>query len=184
MDSVERDLASRLKEAEGKAVVERREAVLEALATTLARAFSLNPDEIAILLLSPDRVMLQFVYPPELAKGGSNTFPVSLQSVAGHVASTGESLLLNDVQETHRLAFYERVPISGAAPAEIHKLLAVAVPGPDGAPQAVIEVSRRGSSSATAGPDFSGADQELLTRLAAAASSAVTQAFGKDVMTG
>ncbi len=184
MDNVVGDLTSRLKAVEEKPPEVRREAVLEVLATTLARAFRLNPDEIAILLLSPDRVMLQFVYPPELAKGGSNTFPVSLQSVAGHVASTGESLLLNDVQETHRLAFYERVPISGTAPAEIHKLLAVAVPGPDGAPQAVIEVSRRGSSSAVAGPDFSRADQELLTQLAAAAASTFAQAFGRDVMTG
>ncbi len=177
------DLAPRLKAAEGKPSEERREEVLRALAETLSQAFTLNSDEMAILLLSPDRVMLRFVFPPELAKGGSNTFPVSLPSVAGRVASTGESCRVNDMQEIHRLAFYERIPMRGAEPTEIHKLLAVAVPGAGGVPQAVIEVSRRGSSPAESGPDFSPADQELLEGVATAAANAIASAFTGDVPT-
>ena len=93
-------------------------------------------------------------------------------------------MLLNDMGETRRLAFYERVPVSGAAPAEIHRLLAVAVPGTGGDPQAVIEVSRRRSSPAATGADFSGEDQALLEQLAAACASAITLAFGPNVMAG
>lgn len=177
MDELERELGVRLKAAAGKPPAEQRGEVLRALVTTLAKAYSLNPDELAILMISLDREMLRFVYPPELAKGGSNTFPVAVPSLAGRVAQTGESLLNNDMREVQHLAFYERIPIEGTEPVEIQKLLVVAVKGPDGHPQAVIEVSRRGVSLEEAGPDFRPEDQLLLERLAVAAAPAMRQAF-------
>jgi hypothetical protein len=178
MDDLERELALRLQAVAGKLMCEQREEVLKALVTTLSKAFGSNPDEVAILLLSQDRQMLLFAYPPELAQGGSNAFPVTSPSLAGHVAGTGASLVINDMRDVQRLAFYERVPIMETAPAGIQKLLAVAVEGADGRPQGVVEVSRRGNSLAEVGPDFQIEDQELLERLAATAAPAIARAFG------
>jgi GAF domain-containing protein len=178
MDDLERELALRLQAVAGKMACEQREEVLKALVTTLCKAFGLSPDEVAILLLSQDRQMLLFAYPPELARGGSNAFPVTFPSLAGRVAETGASLLINDVRDVQRLAFYERVPIMDTDPAGILKLLAVAVEGPDGRPQGVVEVSRRGDKLAEVGPDFQVDDQKLLERLAATAAPAIARAFG------
>lgn len=177
MDELERELGVRLRAVAGKPAAEMRAEVLRALVTTLSKAFGLNPDELAILMISPDREMLRFVYPPDLAKGGSNTFPVTVPSLAGRVAETGSSILNNDVRDVPHLAFYERVPIEGTEPIQIQKLLVVAVRGPDDRPQAVIEMSRRGATPEEAGPDFRPEDQEFLERLAAAVAPAMRQAF-------
>lgn len=178
MDELERELSLRLQAVADRPAQEQQAGILTALVTTLAKAFGLNPDEVAILVLSRDRVMLEFAYPPELAEGRSNAFPVSVPSLAGQVLGTGCSVLINDMREVRRLAFYERVPIMETEPAAIQKLLGVAVKGPDGRPLAVIEVSRRGATLAEVGPDFSPEDQQLLEGLAATASPAVARAFG------
>jgi len=178
MHDLEQELAFQLQTAEGKLFSEQQEEVLKVLVTTLSKAFGLNPDEVAILLLSEDREMLRFAYPPELAKGGTNAFPTSFPSLAGQVARTGASVLVNDTRAVQRLAFYERVPIMDTEPAAIQKLLAVAVDGPDGLPQGVIEVSRRGENLEEVGPDFQTEDQELLERLAVTAAPAIARAFG------
>lgn len=177
MRELEQELARRLDAAAVKRLPERREEVLEALGSTVRQAFGLRPDEIAILILSRDRSTLQFVYPAGMAEGGSNAFPVSVPSLAGQVVQTGRSVLNNAVHEVPHLGFYERIRVMENAPLDIQKLLVVAVKGADGAPQAVIEVSRRGRSRAEASPDFRPEDQQLLERLAAAASPALTEAF-------
>jgi hypothetical protein len=154
---------------------ERRAEVLQILVTTTKEAFDLYADELAILLLSPDRVLLQFVYPPELAVG--NTFPVAVPSLAGHVMETGESLCDNTVREVPHLAFYERVPILASEPVEIQKLLAVVLRGADGRPCGVIEVSRRGASPEKAGPDFGPEEQARLERFGVEAGPTLEAAF-------
>lgn len=178
MHDWEQELALQLQTVEGKQFSEQQAEVLKVLVTTLSKAFGLNPDEVALLLLSQDRQMLRFAYPPELAKGGTNAFPVSFPSLAGQVAGTGASVLVNNMHEVQHLAIYERIPIMDTEPANIQKLLAVAVEGPDGLPQGVIEVSRRGESLEEVGPDFQAEDQELLERLAATAAPAIARAFG------
>ena len=176
MTELERELGQLLEAAAGKSEAERRQAVLEALSATIAKAFALRPDELAILMVNPDRSMLRFVYPPNLADGG-NLFPLSVPSLAGRVAQTGRSVLLNTAQDVSHLGFYERIRIKEAKPRRIQKLLAVGVKGPEEKIRAVIEVSRRGDRPAEAGPDFRPEDQQLLERLAAAAGPAVAAAF-------
>jgi hypothetical protein len=176
MDELERELGQLLEAAAGKSEAERRQAVLEALSATIAKAFALRPDELAILMVNPDRSMLRFVYPPNLADGG-NLFPLSVPSLAGRVAQTGRSVLLNTAQDVSHLGFYERIRIREAKPLRIQKLLAVGVKGPDGKVRAVIEASRRAESHAGAGPDFRPEDQQLLERLAIVAAPAMATAF-------
>jgi hypothetical protein len=174
---MERDLGSFLAEAAAKAGVERRAAVLGALASAVCKALALRPDELAILTLTRDRTLLEFVYPSELAEGGGNKFPLSIPSLAGRVAQTGRSLLTNAAHDVPHLDFYERIRITQERPKKIQKLLAVGVKGSDGKVRAVIEVSRRGDALKQAGPDFSPEDQRRLERLAAAAAPALAAAF-------
>jgi len=177
MDELERGLGRLLEDAAAKTGAEQRGAVLEALASTVSKALNLRPDEVAILMLSRDRTLLEFVYPSELAEG-SNKFPLSVPSLAGRVVQTGRSVLVNAAREVPHLVFYERIRIKEERPRLIQKLLAVGVRGSDGKVQAVIEVSRRGDSLTEAGPDFRPEDQQRLERLAAAAAPTLAATFG------
>lgn len=177
MDERERELAALLEDASARTGPGRREGVLNALVSTVSNALSLGPDEMAILMLSGDRSMLEFVYPSELAAGGGNRFPLTVPSVAGRVVRTGRNALSNAAYEVPRLEFYERIRIKEQKPQQIQKLLAVGVKGPEGRIRAVIEVSRRGESLGQAGPDFRPEDQQLLERLAAAVAPALAAAF-------
>lgn len=177
MDELERELGLLLGAATGKSPAALREEVLGAVGSTLSKAFSLRPDELAILVLNRERTMLRFVYPLELAEGGRNTFPLTMSSLAGRVIQTGRTVLMNAVRDVPHLGIYERIRIRETTPREIQKLLVVAVQGPDGKPQAVIEISRRGKSVAEAGPDFRPEDQQRLERLAQVAAPAILQIF-------
>ncbi len=177
MDERERELGLLLEDASAKTGAGQREAVLEALVSTVSKALSLRPDEMAILMLSGDRSMLEFVYPSELAAGGGNRFPITVPSLAGHVVQTRRNVLSNAAHEVRHLEFYERIRIKEEKPRQIQKLLAVGVNGRDGRVHAVIEASRRGESVGQAGPDFLPEDQQLLERLAAAAAPALAAAF-------
>ena len=176
MEELLRDLGNLLKAAAGKPPAERRREVLQAVSATMSRAFTLGPDVLAILILSPDRMMVRFVWPTELA-GGGNSFPVTAGSLANHVIQTGRSLLSNAVRELRHLAFYERIRIQEHSPRVIQKLLAVPLKGADGQVRGVIEISRRGQSRAEAGRDFRPEDQQVLEQLAALAAPAVEEAF-------
>ena len=176
MDELLRELSNLLQTAAGNPLGERRRAVLQAVSATGSRAFGLGPDELAILLLSPDRRMVRFVWPPELAQGG-NSFPVTVAALANRVIQTGRSLLSNAVRELPHLAFYERVRIQEHSPRAIQKLLAVAVKGADGQVRGVIEISQRGPSRAEAGRDFRPEDQRVLEELAALVAPALEDAF-------
>jgi hypothetical protein len=170
------ELSRLLQTAADKPPGERRRAVLQAVSDTGSKAFDLGPDELAILLLSPDRRMVRFVWPPELAQGG-NSFPVTVGALANRVIRTGRSLLSNAVRELPHLAFYERVRIREHSPRVIQKLLVAAVKGADGQVRGVIEISRRGPSRAEAGPDFRPEDQRVLEELAVVIAPALEDAF-------
>ncbi len=177
MDEIEQELVDLLEEAAAKVGVKRRAAVLEALASAVSKALALRPDELAILILTRDRTLLEFVYPSELAEGGINKIPLSVPSLAGRVAKTARSLLTNAAHDEPHLDFYERIRIKEGRPRQIQKLLAVGVKGSDGKVWAVIEVSRRGDARGKAGPDFRPEDQQCLERLAATAAPALAAAL-------
>jgi hypothetical protein len=173
----EGDLSLLLKAAAEKPPAERRGEVLQALVVTVSKVLRLSPDELAVLMLTPDRTMLRFVHPVELAQGGGNMFPVTVPSVAGRVVQTGRIILNNVAHEEPHLGFYERIRVGEAKPRKIQKLLAVPVKGADGRPQAVIEASRRGNTLAEAGPNFSSQDQQALEGLATMVGPVMAEAF-------
>jgi GAF domain-containing protein len=117
--------------------------------------------------------MLVFAYPPELAAGGTNIFPLSLPSVASRVVHEGASVCSNQATEERHLGFYERVAVEGLRPTPIHKLLAAPLRGPGTGVLGVVEISRRGERRLDAGPDFGPDDARTLERLAALAAAAL-----------
>jgi hypothetical protein len=171
MDELAQELQTRLQAALGLPAEGRRADVLRVFAATLSRAFGLQPDEVAILVLEHQRSMLAFAFPAALAEGGGNAFPLSLSSLAGRVVQTGAGLHENEMRQIPHLAFYERVRAHEREPLPIQKIMAAALKSPAGGVEGVVEVSRRGRAPADAGPDFTADDQqrlEALTTLAAA----------------
>ncbi|MFI5338903.1 MAG: GAF domain-containing protein [Candidatus Methylomirabilales bacterium] len=177
MDELEQELRLFLKEVGAKTGAGQRGAALGALASAVSRALDLRQDELAILIPNRDRTLLEFVYPPELAEGGINKFPLSVPSLASRVVQTGRSVLINAARDVPHLDFYERIRIKGETPRQIQKLLAVGLKNSDGKVQAVIEASRRGDTHGEAGPDFRPEDQRRLEELAAAAAPALAVTF-------
>ena len=165
MEQFERKMQAELDTLVDVSAEVRRGAALEILVDTLREAFVLRPDEVAILLVSPDGAVLSFAYPVELAAGGSNAFPVALPSLAGRVAVEGVSVCSNRLPEEPHLGFYERVAVRGMQPVPIQKLLAVPLRESGAGILGVIEISRRGETRAEAGPDFGPEEQQRLARL-------------------
>ncbi|MFA5028613.1 MAG: hypothetical protein WC713_12150, partial [Candidatus Methylomirabilota bacterium] len=150
MEQFERKMQAELDTLVDVSAEVRRGAALEILVDTLREAFVLRPDEVAILLVSPDGAVLSFAYPVELAAGGSNAFPVALPSLAGRVAVEGVSVCSNRLPEEPHLGFYERVAVRGMQPVPIQKLLAVPLRESGAGILGVIEISRRGETRAEA----------------------------------
>ncbi len=177
MADAEQELVDRLKGAAASPASERRGKILEVFVGAVREALHLKPDEVAVLLLSADRTMLHFIYPPALAERGRNAFPLIVPSVAGQVVRTGRGLLTNEMRDTPRLAFYERVRSTESDPLEIRKLLAVPLRNAEGKAVGVVEASRRGATHAASGPNFLPEDQLLLERLVGTASPHLIEAL-------
>lgn len=175
MDRIEREFEIALDVLTGRSAEERRGEIVSLLVAAAQDTFTLRPDEVAILFVSPDGAMLTFAFPPELAAGGSNTFPVSVPSLAGRAVAEGVSICSNQAPEEQHLGFYERVAVQGIRPLPIQKMLAAPLTGPGGEVRGVVEVSRRGGDPAEAGPDFGPEDAPRLERLAALAAAALAR---------
>jgi hypothetical protein len=178
MDELEGELKTRLQAALGLPEERRRGEVLGAIAATLAQAFGLQPDEVAILRLDQARSMLGFAFPAVLADGGGNAFPLSLQSLAGRVVQSGAGLHENEMRQIPHLAFYERVRAHEREPLPILKIMAAPLKSATGKVEGVVEVSRRGRAPTEAGPDFTPGDLGRLEALTRVASAAILQVLG------
>jgi len=110
MDDRAQEMRKELEKLTGIPAAERQRKAFEIVVATLMKTFCLKPDEIAVLILSEDRDMLRFAYPPELAAGGSNAFPVRFPSVAGRVVASGESLLSNRCSRSRTWLFTSGYP--------------------------------------------------------------------------
>lgn len=133
---------------------------LAAVAACISSAFQVTVGEVAILLKTSDGQGLRFVHPPSLAKG-ANVFPLQVWSLAGQVAKTGVGSLNNAFTEMKHLSFYEYIKADGPKTGPIHKILAAPLKS-EGGIFGVVEVSRKGSTQAEAGPNFTATDLTAL----------------------
>ncbi|MFQ5846066.1 MAG: hypothetical protein ACE5IQ_00155 [Candidatus Methylomirabilales bacterium] len=141
------------------------ERLTDNLALAVARAFSVQEDEVAILLLRQHRLMLRFAYPFILYAEKINTFPVSATSIAGKVLQAGRGRIDNDLPRIKHLDVYERIRIKEDRPLEIQKMVSAPLLIPWGQALGVMQVSRKGRSSKDAGPNFSTFDLVKLNDL-------------------
>ena len=128
------------------------------LAVSIAQAFSVEEDEVAILLLRGRRRMLRFAYPLVHYVERTNMFPVAATSIAGDVLRARRGRVDNDVPHIEHLDVYERIRVKENRPLEIQKMVSTPLLIPQGQPLGVMQVSRKGRSSLEAGPNFSPVD--------------------------
>lgn len=141
--------------------------------TELAKTFSVQPDEIAVLKL--DRGHLHFVYPEKLHQVGSIPINTST-SVAARTANTKRAEAINNFAQTKHASVFESVELGAKKPEAlgqkhekhlhvIQKLMSVPVMGSAGV-VGVIQVSRKGDSAPASGADFTQTDLQKLVAIA------------------
>lgn len=147
----------------------------ERVAAELAKTFSVQPDEVAIMRL--DRTLLSFVYPSKLQNVGSIPLNTST-SVAARTATSKRAEAINNFAQTKHASVFESVELGKKAPVvagqkverhthSIQKLMSVPVVGPAGV-LGVIQVCRKGESAPAAGADFGPPDLQRLVAIATA----------------
>lgn len=135
---------------------------LAKVAKTLASLFAVRPDEVAILKTVPRFKSLKFVIPEKLSPVG--TIPLtSTNALAARTARERRPEFLNNFSTSRHLVVFEAIRL-GRDPSEvIHKIMSA--PIFDGKQvHGVVQISRKGRTSADAGPDFT--QQELRSLVA------------------
>jgi len=138
---------------------------LSQVAKALAKQFGVDPDEVAILGINPKDKSLRFVIPVKLATVGS--IPLSsATALASRTARDRRPELVNNFSTARHASVFEGVPL-GRHPAEmIHKIMSA--PIVDGTHvRGVVQISKKGRTSAEAGLDFTQTDLRALTSLCA-----------------
>jgi len=138
---------------------------LAKVAKTLASMFAVDPDEVAILKTVPKFKSLKFVIPEKLSPVG--TIPLtSTNALAARTARERRPDLINNFNSTRHLSVFEAVPLGRDPNETIHKIISAPIVDGNGKQiQGVVQISRKGRSSAAAGPDFTQKDLHALVAL-------------------
>jgi GAF domain-containing protein len=138
-------------------------AMLAEVAATLAKLFGVDRDEVAILKVVPKYKSLKFVIPEKLSPVG--TIPVtSTSALAAKTARERKPELVNNFSTARHANFFEAVPL-GRDPSELIQKI-MSAPIMDGSKVlGVVQISRKASSQAKAGPDFTQRDLKTLAEL-------------------
>jgi hypothetical protein len=136
---------------------------LAQFAEALGKMFDVDPDEVAILAVSPRNKNLRFVIPEKLSVVGS--IPLSsTNALAARTARERKAELVNNFHTSRHASVFEGVPLGRRQGETIHKIMSA--PILDGSKiMGVIQISRKGHSASTAGPDFTQKDLRALTAL-------------------
>jgi hypothetical protein len=143
----------------------RRERSPESLCEAIAKIFHVKQTEVALLELRGQ--LLSFVFPPELRAAGA--IPVSSSAVAARTAQNNKAELFNRFAEVNHFSIFEFVKAGGDGGLNgqtIQKLMSAPIATPQGQILGVIQISRKASRPAIAGPDFTPADLEKLATIA------------------
>ena len=142
---------------------------LAQIAEALGTMFDVDPDEVAILALTANSKSLKFVIPEKLAVVG--TIPLtSTSALAARTARERKAELVNNFSTSRHASVFEGVPLGRRQGETIHKIMSA--PILDGTKvMGVVQISRKGHSSADAGPDFTQKDLRALTALSPALES-------------
>jgi GAF domain-containing protein len=134
---------------------------LAPLAEVIRKAFHLQPDEVAILIVAQQGRFLKFLYPEKLH--GIGQIPLtSTSALAARTAREKRPELINHFTVVRHASVFEAVPLQEERSEPIQKIMSVPIVLDEKA-IGVIQVSRKGRSLAEAGADFVPGDlQELI----------------------
>jgi hypothetical protein len=136
---------------------------LARLAQVLGRMFDVDPDEVAILAVSPKGKNLKFVIPEKLAVVGSIPL-TSTNALAARTARERKAEFANNFNTSRHASVFEGVPLGRRQGETIHKIMSA--PIADGTKVlGVVQISRKGHSTKDAGPDFTSKELKALTSL-------------------
>jgi len=140
--------------------------VMIKLAADIGRAFSVRPDEVAILATTPDEKFLHFLVPEKLQHVG--TIPVnSTSAMVSRTAREKRPEIINNFTTARHSTVFEAVPLDSKQRGDpIQKIMSVPVVF-ENRVTGVLQVSRKGKSVTTAGADFGPADLNTLGQFAA-----------------
>jgi len=136
------------------------------LAVDIGKAFSVRPDEVAILATTADDKFLAFVVPEQLRNVG--TIPInSTSTMVSRTAREKRAEIINNFTTARHSTVFEAVPLESKLRGDpIQKIMSVPVISANRV-AGVLQVSRKGKSVTTAGADFGPADLNTLNQFAA-----------------
>jgi len=137
---------------------------VEEICAGVAKVFQVRQHEVALLFI--DRRMLRFLFPVELRAAGA--IPLTSTAVAARTANTKRGELSNNFVIVQHSSIFETVKLGTAEngqsdPLTIQKMMSVPVVGQSGTLLGVIQVSRKGYDTRSAGPDFTSTDLSRLS---------------------
>ena len=129
---------------------------IPALAERIAKSLKVKTDEVAILAISERQRSLLFLVPQALRNVGS--IPLSSTSaLAARTVRDSRPDIVNNFAATRHASVFEGVKGEALNPIAIQKIISAPILH-DGKVIGVIQISRKGTSAADAGPDFSADD--------------------------
>ncbi len=137
---------------------------LEEICFELSRIFHVRRHEVALLWL--ERRMLRFLYPMELKSAGA--IPLSSSAVAARTASQKRADVFNTFATVQHSSVFETVKLGTAEVSEqgdaqvIQKMMSAPVVAENGDVLGVVQISRKGPTVTSAGPDFTAEDLAAL----------------------
>ncbi|MFQ5778534.1 MAG: GAF domain-containing protein [Terriglobia bacterium] len=148
----------------GKTELDRETAVK--VAEALAKNFAVKTEDVSILRLMPGGRQLEFIVPEKLSKVG--TIPLtSTKALAVRTVRGRKGEFINKFSAAEHHTVFEAVPLSKEGAQPIQKILCVPVLA-KGKTTGVIQVTRKGKTPGTAGPDFTNKDMDEVRQIAAA----------------
>ncbi|NMB98813.1 MAG: hypothetical protein GYA35_00860 [Thermoanaerobaculaceae bacterium] len=131
----------------------------------VSESLKVKQDEIAILLLTSTQSTLKFIWPSPLFDSNA-ALPANYQSAfASSVLKTLKGKVDNKVAESKHLKFFENVKGLETSGIPIQKMIGVPLIY-EGKGIGVLEVSRKGRTAETAGPNFTADDGQKLVAIA------------------
>jgi len=129
---------------------------LPSVADKIAKTLGVRSDEVAILAVSTRWKHLHFLVPEALRKVGF--IPLSSNSaLAAKTARDSRPDIDNNFVAARHATVFEGVKITGEPAESIQKIVSAPILA-DGKVVGVIQISRKGADSASAGPDFTADD--------------------------
>jgi hypothetical protein len=129
--------------------------IVERVVKGAATELGVKPDEVGVLILTPDGKQLRFAAPRRFVDLGA--IPVSKRdSIAVGVLSSGRGEVMNNVPAVKHVAFFESVKLRERA-APIQKMITVPIAHQQQV-FGVAQISRKGETPHQAGPDYTSED--------------------------